>query len=149
MAGQDELELPLEKTISTGAPLNLDQADPVAEAEFHMAYGLYDQAADLLTRALKDDPDNRAYRLKLIEVFFVWENKEGFLEQARLLKSGEPRSNDSDWNKVLILGKQLCPGDPLFSGVAASSATGAMDLELSADAGDTSIDFRRCRCAGS
>lgn len=140
-AGQDELELPLEKTISTGAPLNLDQADPVAEAEFHMAYGLYDQAADLLTRALKDDPDNRAYRLKLIEVFFVWENKEGFLEQARLLKSGGTRNNDSDWNKVLILGKQLCPADPLFSGVGISPATGAMDLELSADAGDTSIDF--------
>jgi pilus assembly protein FimV len=139
-AGQDEVELPLEKTISTGAPLNLDQADPVAEAEFHMAYGLYDQAADLLTRALKDDADNRAYRLKLLEVFFVWENKDGFLEQARILQAGGVSRSDSDWNKVLILGKQLCPADPLFSGVASSPAAGSMDLELS-DAGETSVDF--------
>jgi pilus assembly protein FimV len=105
-----------------------------------MAYGLYDQAADLLTRALKDDPENKAYRLKLIEVFFVWENKDGFLEQARILQAGGFSRNDSDWNKVLILGKQLCPSDPLFSGVASSPAAGSMDLELS-DAGETSVDF--------
>lgn len=138
--GQDEVELPLEKTISTGAPLNLDQADPVAEAEFHMAYGLYDQAADLLARALKDDPDNHAYRLKLIEVFFVWENKEGFLEQARILQAEGSGRSDSDWNKVVILGKQLCPSDPLFTGASRSPVAGAMDLDIS-DAGETSIDF--------
>jgi len=140
-AGQDEIELPLEKTISTGAPLNLDQADPIAEAEFHMAYGLYDQAADLLERALEDEPDNKPYRVKLIEVFFVWENKEGFLAQARALRSSFPDDTDSDWNKVLILGKQLCPDDELFSGVdAAAPSADAMDLELS-DVGETEIDF--------
>ncbi len=140
-AGQDEIELPLEKTISTGAPLNLDQADPIAEAEFHMAYGLYDQAADLLERALEDEPDNKPYRVKLIEVFFVWENKEGFLAQARALRSSFPEDADSDWNKVLILGKQLCPDDELFSGVdAAAPSADAMDLELS-DVGETEIDF--------
>ena len=26
----------------------LEQGDPLAEADFHMAYGLYDQAADLV-----------------------------------------------------------------------------------------------------
>jgi pilus assembly protein FimV len=140
-AGQDEVELPLEKTISTGAPLNLDQADPIAEAEFHMAYGLYDQAADLLVRALEDTPDNKPYRVKLIEVFFVWENKEGFLEQARALRSSVSEDTDSDWNKVLILGKQLCPDDELFSGSdAAAPSADAMDLELS-DVGETEIDF--------
>ncbi len=140
-AGQDEIELPLEKTISTGAPLNLDQADPIAEAEFHMAYGLYDQAAELLERALEDAPDNKLYRVKLIEVFFVWENKEGFLEQARALRSSVSEDADSDWNKVLILGKQLCPDDELFSGIdAAAPSADAMDLELS-DVGATEIDF--------
>jgi len=140
-AGQDEVELPLEKTISTGAPLNLDQADPIAEAEFHMAYGLYDQAADLLVHALEETPDNRLYRVKLLEVFFVWENKDGFLEQARALRSSIADDSDSDWNKVLILGKQLCPDDDLFSGAdAALSSAGSMDLELS-DVGETEIDF--------
>lgn len=136
----EETETPLERTISTGAPLNLDQADPVAEAEFHMAYGLYDQAADLLTKALEGEPDNRGYRVKLIEVFFVWENKEGFLEQAKLLHESVADESDTDWSKVLILGKQLCPDAELFSGAATGSA-GDMDLELSADAGETDIDF--------
>lgn len=137
-ADTGDTELPLEKTISTGAPLNLDQADPIAEAEFHMAYGLYDQAADLLVSALDNEPENRAYRVKLIEVYFVWENKDGFLEQARALHESIEDASDSDWSKVLILGKQLCPDEELFTGVAAP--TGSMDLELG-EAGETSIDF--------
>ncbi len=137
----DDVELPLEKTISTGAPLNLDQADPIAEAEFHMAYGLYDQAADLLVRALESESDNRVYRVKLIEVYFVWEHKEGFLEQAIILHETIGDSSDSDWNKVLILGKQLCPDAELFEGVDAAAPTAdSMDLELS-DVGETEVDF--------
>lgn len=142
-ADANDSELPLEKTISTGAPLNLDQADPIAEAEFHMAYGLYDQAADLLVKALEDEPDNRAYRVKLIEVYFVWENKEGFLEQARALHESIGDTADSDWSKVLILGKQLCPDDGLFTGEqTAGPISDSMDLELS-DSGDieTELDF--------
>ncbi len=140
-AQDDEVELPLEKTISTGAPLNLDQADPIAEAEFHMAYGLYDQAADLLVRALEDESDNLTYRVKLIEVYFVWENKEEFLEQAIILHEAIDDSSDSDWNKVLILGKQLCPDADLFVGVDAVAPTAdSMDLELS-DVGETEVDF--------
>ena len=86
VTGDDEPELPLEKTISTGAPLNLDQADPVAEAEFHMAYGLYDQAADLLVRALNDEPDNRAYRVKLLEVYIETRDQPGFQQQYLALQ---------------------------------------------------------------
>ena len=42
-----------EETISTEAALDLDTADPLAEADFHMAYGLYDQAVDLVRMALQ------------------------------------------------------------------------------------------------
>ena len=137
-------EVPLERTISTGAPINLDQADPIAEAEFHMAYGLYDQAADLLTQALAKEPDNRAYRVKLIEVFFVWENRDGFLEHARQLHKSLDADSENDWNKVLILGKQLCPDDVLFAGAqTAAPAADSMDLELPEASGEseTSLDF--------
>jgi pilus assembly protein FimV len=138
---EDEVETPLEKTISTGAPLNLDQADPVAEAEFHMAYGLYDQAAELLQSALQAEPENRTYRLKLIEVFFVWENREGFMEHAQVLRDSVADETDAEWSKVVILGQQLCPDESLFSGGAAAAPTAdSMDLEL-ADAGETELDF--------
>ena len=45
-----------EETISTEAALDLDQADPLAEADFHMAYGLYDQAVRPGRMALQKEP---------------------------------------------------------------------------------------------
>ena len=44
-------------TISSETAVNLDQGDPLAEADFHMAYGLYDQAADLIRIAISREPD--------------------------------------------------------------------------------------------
>ncbi len=44
-----------EETISAEAALDLDTADPLAEADFHMAYGLYDQAVDLVRMAPAKD----------------------------------------------------------------------------------------------
>jgi len=37
-----------------------------------MAYGLYDQAADLVQIAISREPSRRELKLKLLEVFFVW-----------------------------------------------------------------------------
>ena len=48
-----------EDTFSSESAVNLDQGDPLAEADFHMAYGLYDQAADLVRIALEREPDRR------------------------------------------------------------------------------------------
>jgi pilus assembly protein FimV len=136
--GGDE-ELPLERTISAEGSVNLDQDDPLAEADFHMAYGLYDQAADLLTAALARSPARRELRLKLLDVYFVWENREGFLKQARQLREKIGAEDDPDWNRVVIMGRQLCGNDPLFSG-GTSQASVDMDLGLSGGVGDK-LDF--------
>ena len=144
-----ELEVPvedveglLEATLSMPAPINLDQADPVAEAEFHMAYGLYDQAADLLIQALQADQDNRELRVKLLEVYFVWENQEGFLTEARTLREIIANDSDPDWNKVLIMGKQICPDDELFSAVPSGTGVAeSVDISLfSEDGADAGLD---------
>ena len=74
-----------DETISSETAINLDQGDPLAEADFHMAYGLYDQAADLIRIAISREPNRRDLKLKLLEVFFVWGNKEQFLASAREL----------------------------------------------------------------
>ena len=82
---QETQDIPLaptvrtDETISSETAINLDQGDPLAEADFHMAYGLYDQAADLVRIAIQREPDRRDLKLKLLEVFFVWGNKEQFL----------------------------------------------------------------------
>jgi len=141
-AGRDsDTETPLERTISTEGAVELDQADVVAEADFHMAYGLYDQAAELLSRALRDSPDRRDLRLKLLEVYFIWENKSAFLKEAQIFQRQLKGAADPDWNKVVIMGKQICPGEALFAG--AVGATGAVGLDLGAadDQGSVDISF--------
>jgi hypothetical protein len=98
--------------------INLDQGDPLAEADFHMAYGLYDQAADLVRIAIQREPERRDLKLKLLEVFFVWGNKEQFLATARDLAESRAQAAPGEWEKIVIMGKQLAPEDPLFAGGA-------------------------------
>jgi pilus assembly protein FimV len=133
-----------DQTISSETALNLEQGDPLAEADFHMAYGLYDQAADLIRIAIEREPERRDLKLKLLEVFFVWGNKEQFLHTARELAETRTAAAPGEWEKILIMGKQLAPEDPLFAGGAAVSgaASAGVDLDLAGgQAGGDTLDF--------
>lgn len=105
-----------------------EESDPMAEADFHMAYGLYDQAADILRSALNRDRSNRELQMKLAEVFFVWGNQDEFKAMAEKLSGNR---SDGDWDKILIMGKQLLPDDPLFSEMPGAGG-GDVDLSLEA-----------------
>jgi pilus assembly protein FimV len=130
-----------DETISSETAINLDQGDPLAEADFHMAYGLYDQAADLIRIAISREPGRRDLKLKLLEVFFVWGNKEQFLTSARELAQSRAEAAPGEWEKMLIMGKQLAPEDPLFSGggAVAGATAGGVDLDL--EGGQSRVDF--------
>ncbi len=130
-----------DETISSETAINLDQGDPLAEADFHMAYGLYDQAADLIRIAISREPARRDLKLKLLEVFFVWGNKEQFLATARELAQTRGEAAPGEWEKILIMGKQLAPEDPLFSGSGpvAGATAGGVDLDL--EGGQSRVDF--------
>jgi len=116
----------------------LEQGDPLAEADFHMAYGLYDQAADLVKLAIQREPNRRDLKLKLLEVFFVWGNKDQFLQTARDLADTRDSAAPGEWEKIVIMGKQLAPEDALFS-QSYSGAGPAVDLNL--EGGQNLIDF--------
>ncbi len=128
-------------TISSETAINLDQGDPLAEADFHMAYGLYDQAADLIRIAISREPARRDLKLKLLEVFFVWGNKEQFLQTARELAGTRSESAPGEWEKILIMGKQLAPEDALFSGGGATSGAAAGGVDLDLEGGQSRVDF--------
>jgi pilus assembly protein FimV len=129
-----------DETISSEAAINLDQGDPLAEADFHMAYGLYDQAADLIRIAINREPNRRDLKLKLLEVFFVWGNKEQFLQAAHELAATRSEAAPGEWEKIVIMGKQLAPDDPLFAGGGTTGATaGGVDLDL--EGGQSRVDF--------
>jgi pilus assembly protein FimV len=145
---QETQDIPLaptvrtDETISSETAVNLDQGDPLAEADFHMAYGLYDQAADLVRIAIQREPDRRDLKLKLLEVFFVWGNKEQFLTTARELADSRAESGQGEWEKIVIMGKQIAPEDPMFSEGSSSGAGGAVGVDLNLDGGGSGgVDF--------
>ena len=116
-----------------------EQGDAIAEADFHMAYGLYDQAADLVRLAIQREPQRRDLKLKLLEVFFVWGNKTEFLGTASELARSRELAQPGEWEKVVIMGKQLAPDDPLFDSSSTGAAAGGVDLNL--EGGQNRIDF--------
>ena len=134
----------LEDTFSSETAVNLDQTDPLAEADFHMAYGLYDQAADLINGALESDPGDQTLLAKLCEIYFVWGNRDAFIDAASNLKDAVGRSDSDDWNKIVIMGQQIAADDPLFAGAAVAGATREVDLSFDSDSdggGELDMDF--------
>jgi pilus assembly protein FimV len=120
----------LEDTFSSETAINLDQSDPIAEADFHMAYGLYDQAADLINGALSVEPDRSDLLTKLCEIYFVWGNRDAFIDAAGRLKSSVGDGESADWDKIVIMGQQIAADDELFAGASAAGATKAVDLSF-------------------
>lgn len=132
----------LEDTFSSETAINLDQSDPIAEADFHMAYGLYDQAADLVNGALQIEPDRTDLLTKLCEIYFVWGNRDAFIDAAGRLKNAVGDGDSADWDKIVIMGQQIASDDELFAGASAAGATKAVDLSFEGPADDTgSLDM--------
>jgi pilus assembly protein FimV len=119
----------IDDTLSGEGPASIEASDPLAEADFHMAYGLYDQAADLVQLAAKREPQRRDLKLKLLEIFFVWGNRDRFLEVARDLGATRAQAPAGEWDKILIMGKQMAADDPLFAGSVHGSGD-SLDMEL-------------------
>ncbi len=128
-------------TMSSESAVNLDQGDPLAEADFHMAYGLYDQAADLVRIALEREPDRRDLRLKLLEIYFVWGNKDAFLQTAKGLEATRDRAPAGEWDKIAIMGKQICPDEALFATTAGSGRGAGALVDLNLEGGENRVDI--------
>jgi len=123
-----------EETISAEAALDLDQADPLAEADFHMAYGLYDQAVDLVRMALQHSPDRNDLKLKLAEIHFVAGDTAQFLNVARDLR--KTLGPGGDWDRIVIMGRQLAPDEAMFAGGVQDAG-----VDLSLEGGDNLVDL--------
>ena len=134
----------LDDTFSSETAVNLDQTDPLAEADFHMAYGLYDQAADLINGALESDPGDQALMSKLCEIYFVWGNRDAFVDAASTLKDAVGDGDSAEWDKIVIMGQQIAGDHELFAGAGVAGATQAVDLSFEGgmdEAGELDMDF--------
>ena len=128
----------LEDTFSSETAISLDQSDPIAEADFHMAYGLHDQAADLINGALELEPERQDLLAKLCEVYFVWGNRDAFVDAAQKMKNVVGDASSAEWDKIIIMGQQIAADNELFSGKSAGEATKAVDLSFDGAMDETS-----------
>jgi len=110
--------------------------DVIAEADVYLAYGIYQQAEDLLNQAILENPDRNDYRVKLAETFYASKNATAFSEVAGEIKNRIDNEDSSEWQKVLTMGQELCADDPMFK------AAELTDLDLGETVPDEpSMDF--------
>ncbi|WP_020650285.1 FimV/HubP family polar landmark protein [Solimonas variicoloris] len=110
--------------------IDLDANDPVSEADFHLAYGLYDEAALLLRQAAEKEPQRLDIGLKLAETYFAAGKAEDFEQTAAVLKDRVP---PAEWQKLAIMGRQIAPASPLFADGASADVPLETDLDFSFD----------------
>lgn len=60
-------------------------ADPLVQAEIHIAYGRMNQAVELMEEAVKEDPERDDIRLKLMEIYAEQGNTKAFAVHERAL----------------------------------------------------------------
>jgi len=108
------------------SPSQLDagDVDPVAEADVYLAYGRDLQAEEILREALRVNPDRTAIHLKLLEIHAKRRDVrayEGLATEVHKLTNGM----GADWNRVVEMGKDLDPGNPLYESGAPRGVTPA------------------------
>lgn len=88
--------------------------DALADADFNMTYGLYEEALTGLRQPSLGYPGEHVLRLKELEVLFSAGRADEFLALAQSLR-GELSDDDRDgWKRVVRMGKALLPHEPLF-----------------------------------
>ena len=105
--------------------INLDANDPISEADFHLAYGLYDEAILLLKQAAMKEPQRLDLKVKLAETYFAAGKP---IEFQTLAEELQPKLDAGEWSKIAIMGAQLCPSVALFRSEEAAEMAADFDL---------------------
>jgi len=117
------------------SPLQSDEtSDPLTEADVFIAYDRVQQAEDVIKSALQGDPDNRDFKMKLIEIYHAAGNPAAFDAQAATFREtvGE---DDPDWQRVASMGHELSPANPLYQTAMSQSPVrdGEVDFDMDLD----------------
>ncbi len=117
-----------EPPAAAAAESEAEQDDVLNEVDVYLAYGLYDNAEELLSSSLTENPDRADYRSKLLDTYFATKSIDSFVREAEKLKSmGDTASRY--WDRVQVMGYELAPDNALFS-EARDSDLSAADLEI-------------------
>ncbi|MGM0680221.1 MAG: FimV/HubP family polar landmark protein, partial [Pseudomonadota bacterium] len=100
------------------------EVDPLTEADVFMAYGRYEAAEERLQEAIEQEPGRKELKLKLLELYSATGNSNAFenLAEEFYASLGGEAESDPQWEKVVAMGKELAPNNPLFAAGAAAAA---------------------------
>lgn len=97
--------------------------DPIVEADVYLAYRRYQQAESLVQNALAKQPQRYELKAKLLEIYYVSKNDKAFQTVAQeLYENLGNNSADPLWQRILPMGRELCPDYVLFRAPADSRA---------------------------
>ena len=85
---------------------------------FMLIAGRFQDAQGMAQRMLARNPKNENYRLKLLEAYYAAKNRAGFDLEAQALNESSSGSPSPVWDRVMIMGRDLSPHNPLFYGPA-------------------------------
>ncbi|MDH5594369.1 MAG: hypothetical protein OEY68_08200, partial [Gammaproteobacteria bacterium] len=119
-----------------GIQTEVSDVDPVAEADVYLAYGGFKQAEDLLKDALNNDPARPELKVKLLEVYSMSNNADAFQALAEEFYASLGGEQSPVWDKVVEMGRTLCPDNHLFAGAAEPAETDNEDFPMSFDEPD-------------
>jgi pilus assembly protein FimV len=117
----------LEHVADTAPAVAKAKADPLADADFHLAYGLFDEAEEVLTKAIALEPARDDLKLKLAETYFAADKADAF---QRITAGMKERIAAADWAKIAIMGSQLLPTNGLYQSGAGIGESTDFDLTL-------------------
>ena len=92
-----------------------EKDDTVAEADVYLAYGLHQQAEDLLRLALREQSGNALYHEKLLETLYASGKSEEFIEEAETFRGLVAGPDSRLWQRVLAMGRDIAPRHQLFA----------------------------------
>jgi FimV-like protein len=92
----------------------LDQDVTLNEADVYLAYGLYENAEELLLKGIEADPGRVDFLARLLDTYYATRNVVDFVACAEvMLDMGE--AGAEYWERVEIMGYELAPYNKLFA----------------------------------
>jgi len=110
--------------------------DPIVEADVYLAYRRYQQAEALIQNALAKQPGSQDLQAKLLEIYYASKNAESFQKVAQSLYEGIGADDENAlWQRILPMGRELCPDHTLFNPSGAAGGTAGKSALFSEEAG--------------
>ncbi|MGF1644664.1 MAG: FimV/HubP family polar landmark protein [Thiotrichales bacterium] len=111
-----------------------EEDEVISEANIYMAYGLHDQALDVLKPAAAAHPGRTDYLMKLAEVHHALRDKAGFVGVAEKLHSRLQGTDPDAWRKIVAWGNELDSNNSMFADFdGASTSTFDQPTNLTPD----------------